>query len=83
VSHRAQIVPVSLAVVAAMLSATGLLAQEHDTVWVWNTECHNPSIIAIRASPNGSPCAYERRAKLRHYVPPTVPHVRRSLSASR
>jgi hypothetical protein len=31
-----------------MLSATGLLAQEHDTVWVWNTECHNPSIIAIR-----------------------------------
>src|SRR2546429_9894494 len=31
-----------------MLSATGLLAQEHDTVWVWNAECHNPSIIAIR-----------------------------------
>ena len=47
-SHRAQIVPVSLAVVAAMLSATGLLAQEHDTVWVWNAECHNPSTIAIR-----------------------------------
>src|SRR5438094_5689340 len=31
-----------------MLSATGLLAQEHDTVWVWNAECQNPSIIAIR-----------------------------------
>src|SRR2546429_869590 len=31
-----------------MLSATGLVAQEHDTVWVWNAECHNPSTIAIR-----------------------------------
>jgi len=48
VSHRTQIVHVSLAVVAAMLSATRLLAQEHDTVWVWNAECHNPSMIAIR-----------------------------------
>ena len=47
-SYRAQIVPVSLAVVAAMLFATGLLAQEHDTVWVWNAECHHPSIFAIR-----------------------------------
>ena len=47
-SHPAQIVHVSLTVVAAMLSATGLLAQAHDTVWVWNAECHNPSIIAIR-----------------------------------
>src|SRR6267378_3946043 len=43
-----QIAPLSLAVVAAMLSATGLLAQVHDTVWVWNAECHHPSIIAIR-----------------------------------
>jgi len=48
VLHRAQIVLLSLAVVAAMLSATGLLAQEHDTVLVWNAECHHPSIIAIR-----------------------------------
>ena len=48
VSHRAQIVHVSLAVVATMLSATGLRAQEHDTVWVWNAECHNPFMIAIR-----------------------------------
>ena len=37
-----------LALVAAMSCVTVLHAQDHDTVWVWNAECHDPSIIAIR-----------------------------------
>ena len=47
-SHRPQVVPLGLAVAAAVLWAAGLPAQEHGAVWVWNAECHNPLIIALR-----------------------------------
>ena len=34
--------------VSTSLVAPPLRAQEQDTVWVWNAQCHAPTIIAIR-----------------------------------
>ncbi len=38
----------SLVVMSTSVAASALHAQDHDTVWVWNARCHNPTIIAIR-----------------------------------
>jgi hypothetical protein len=37
-----------LSLLAAWLAPAGLHAQAHDTVWVWNADCHNPTLVDVR-----------------------------------
>jgi len=51
------------------LATSALQAQDHDTVWVWNARCHDPTIITIRVRLDGAAvyraaipiCRWERR----------------------
>jgi len=51
------------------ICASGLPGQDRDTVWVWNSSCHNPTMIAIRVRLDSTTlyrrsvpiCRWERR----------------------
>src|SRR5260370_4971248 len=59
----------SFVLVSMSLGASAIHAQDHDTVWVWNARCHDPTIIAIRVRLDGKPvyrssipiCRWERQ----------------------
>jgi len=36
------------------VAASALRTQDHDTVWVWNARCHDPTIVAIRVRLDGA-----------------------------
>jgi hypothetical protein len=58
-----------LSLVGATVGAAALHAQLQETVWVWNAQCHTPSMIAIRVRLDSAElyrssipiCRWERR----------------------
>ena len=61
--------PVAVALGIARAVPVALHAQNHDTVWVWNARCYDPTVIAILVHLDGRPvyrstmpiCRWERR----------------------